>query len=273
MSFISAHMSAFPALCQAPAKPSSAEATAARPSFEGSNPFRSTILTRSALREPQRRCDRSEQPFQPVECASAIVKLRDSGEFMPNRQLARSRRLALRHSAPLLFAVATLLFWRVAPVGGDTLLAMSMADRSFHGVSASGDFESTPGRRQLSADGQWVVFQSQRGVLLVPGYSGAANNSSSPTGSRAWSASSPQRRVRRRRQRTAGASCRPSAPMVVSSPSPANPPISSPASPVSSPSTSISGIGTRILPARRDWSPTGPPEPSKGAMTFPAMRT
>ena len=92
---------------------------------------------------------------------------------MSNRQPARSQRLPLRPPATLLFAAATLFFCCVAPVAGDTLLAMSMADRSFQGVSAGGDFEVTPGRRQLSADGRWVVFQSQHGVLLVPGYSGA----------------------------------------------------------------------------------------------------
>ena len=92
---------------------------------------------------------------------------------MSNRQPATPQRLALRQPARLLFAAATLLFCRVAPVGGDTLLAMSMADRSFLGVSAGGDFEITPGRRQLSTDGRWVVFQSPHGVLLVPGYSGA----------------------------------------------------------------------------------------------------
>ncbi len=101
------------------------------------------------------------------------MKLSDIEGFTPDRQHARSQRLALRQTARLLFAAATLFFWRVAPVRGDTLLAMSMADRSFQGVSAGGDFEVTPGRRQLSTDGRWVVFQSQHGVLLVPGYSGA----------------------------------------------------------------------------------------------------
>ena len=97
----------------------------------------------------------------------------DIGGFVSNRQPAGPQRLALRQTAHLLFAAASLFFWRVAPVGADTLLPMSLADRSYQGVSAGGDFEVTPGRRQLSTDGRWVVFQSPHGVLLVPGYSGA----------------------------------------------------------------------------------------------------
>ena len=98
----------------------------------------------------------------------------DPGAFLQDPLPATLLRLGLRRRlAQLLLAGATLFFCRVAPVAGDTLLAMSLADRSFQGVSASGDFETTPGRRQLSDDGRWVVFQSQRGVLLVPGYSGA----------------------------------------------------------------------------------------------------
>lgn len=93
---------------------------------------------------------------------------------MPGPQPAKLLRVALhRQLAQLLLAAASLFFCHAAPVAGDTLLAMSMADRSFLGISASGDFETTPGRRQLSDDGRWVVFQSQRGALLVPGYSGS----------------------------------------------------------------------------------------------------